>query len=377
MTDDDDIRAILPEMPPPAPKPRDTAIAAALTRFDARSEGNDAQTYKQKSQPALWQKKISRPYTALIAATLLAVTISVPFALQNPGPFAPPAMDGTSPSASAVKVRSQTGHSSEPATKPSLPSPPNETGAVSMDEISAETYDIAQNTVSEKAAQVAAAAPALAAPPAPAPPPPAPPPPPPPPMVPNESPKMGLQRRASSQIAQDSSPAVAIASAAEAYSDEDAVVVTGSRVSRDKSRTRGDWNACTVNDPIQAIARCRKLADKAEKGVRSQAETYLSEGLNYAWSGRLDKAIAAFDAALLVAPNLPAAYLNRGLVYDRLGRTEDAIADLNRAVSYAPRSARSYYNRSVILRKYGDPKRALLDERQAVRLDSRYQQVLK
>ena len=374
MTDDDDIRAILPEMPPPAPKPRDAAIAAALIRFDARSEGNDAQTYKQKSPPASWRNKISRPYAALIAATLVAVTISVPFALQNPGPFAPPAMDGTSPSASAVTAGSETAPPSEPATKPALPSPPNETGSVSKDEMSAETYDIAQNTVSEKAVQAAAAAPALAAPPAPAPPPPAPPP---PPMVANEAPKMGLQRRASSQNAQAPSPAVAIASAAEAYSDEDSVIVTGSRVSRDKSRTRGDWNACTVNDPIQAIARCRKLADKAEKGVRSQAETHLFDGLNYAWSGRLDKAIAAFDAALLVAPNLPAAYLNRGLVYDRLGRTEDAIADLNRAVSYAPRSARSYYNRSVILRKYGDPKRALSDERQAVRLDSRYQQVLK
>ena len=155
------------------------------------------------------------------------------------------------------------------------------------------------------------------------------------------------------------------------------VVVTGTRISKSRPIGRGDWNACTVNDPSQSVSRCRKLADKAAKSVRSEADTHLSDGLKHAWDGDLDQAIASFDAALAIAPDLSVAYLNRGLAHDRQGDSEAAIADLDRAVRLSPKSARIYYNRSVLHRKYGDTRRASADEQQAITLDPRYQAILR
>lgn len=169
----------------------------------------------------------------------------------------------------------------------------------------------------------------------------------------------------------------AIASSDDDARDESAVVVTGTRVSRSRSLERGDWNACTVNDPDRRLGRCRKLADRAPKDLRNQVESYLSDGLQQAWNGEPDGAIAAFEAAIKAAPDLPIAYLNRGLVYDRQGKSAAAIADLNLAVRLSPKSARAYYNRSVLLRKYGEVERARADEQQAVKLDVRYNDIVK
>ncbi|WP_231737084.1 tetratricopeptide repeat protein, partial [Sphingopyxis sp. HXXIV] len=155
------------------------------------------------------------------------------------------------------------------------------------------------------------------------------------------------------------------------------VVVTGTRVAKSVPIGRGDWNACTVNDPSQALPRCRKLAGKAPKAVRRDADTHLADGLKQAWDGNFDQAIAAFGEAIAVAPDLSVAYLNRGLAYDRQGDSEAALADLDRAVQLAPKSARAYYSRSVLLRKYGNPNRASADEQRAIDLDPRYRTILR
>lgn len=187
-----------------------------------------------------------------------------------------------------------------------------------------------------------------------------------------------VQGRTISRTLQDSPVAVSVVSSEEFSRDEGReVVVTGTRVSKSKPVGRGDWNACTVNDPARAPTRCGKLAGKASKVTRSEAEAHLSDGLKQAWSGDLDKAILSFNAAIAVAPDLSVAYLNRGLAHDRQGDSEAALADLDRAVRLSPKSARAYYNRSVLLRKYGDPKRASADEQQAINLDPRYQAILR
>lgn len=187
-----------------------------------------------------------------------------------------------------------------------------------------------------------------------------------------------VQGRALSHTLQETPVAVSVVSSEDYPSrNEGSIVVTGARTPPSKPVRRGDWNACTVNDPNRALSQCRKLADKAAKAVRSQADAHLSEGLKLAWSGDLDQAIAAFGAAIAIAPDLSAAYLNRGLAYDRQGGGAAALADLDRAIRLSPKSARAYYNRSVLLRKYGDPKRAGADEQQAINLDPRYQAILR
>ncbi|MDB5707855.1 MAG: hypothetical protein JWN66_4971, partial [Sphingomonas bacterium] len=173
-------------------------------------------------------------------------------------------------------------------------------------------------------------------------------------------------------------PAMAEARMAAAEDREDsAIVVTGSRVARLSRNLRGDWNACTVNDPNRSLAGCRNLVDPAATGPAGRAAARLADGLSLAWRGDNDGAIAAFDQAIALQPRLAFAWLNRGLAHERLGDLDRAIADLDRAVRYAPGAARGYYNRSLLLRQRGDTRRARADQSRAVDLDLRYGAVVR
>jgi len=353
VTGDDDIRAILPELPPPAPKPRETAIRAALARFD----GMPVPMQKPQSEWALWWAKLNRPQVGLISAAVVVAAISLPFALQKPVPGSPVTAEQASPRAQGATSSNGQRASSRPTPIPTLEPPPEELNAVAGNQPISQPKN---SSLAESPIGIAQAAPAV--PPSPA-------------MRVDESAAIVVQGRAVTQNLQDI-PLAASAVSSETFSrDESAIVVTSARKAAARPVPRGDWNACTVNDPGRTLARCQKLARNAANSVRSQAESYLSDGLKNAWDGQLEKAIEAFDAAIEVSPDLSEAYLNRGLVYDQQGNGEAAIADLNLAVRFSPRSARVYYNRSVLLKKYGKLKRAQADEQRAIKLDARYEAI--
>ena len=149
------------------------------------------------------------------------------------------------------------------------------------------------------------------------------------------------------------------------------IVVTGTRVA---APSRGDWNACTVDDPGRSLDACRKRLARAAKG---EAAARLAAGIGHAWAGETDSAIADFDRAIAAAPTSAAAYLNRGLAWRRSGDLGRALADLDRAVKYGPGEARNYYNRSLILRQQGAAGRARRDEERAIELDPAYAEVVR
>jgi tetratricopeptide (TPR) repeat protein len=152
---------------------------------------------------------------------------------------------------------------------------------------------------------------------------------------------------------------------------QNAIAVTGTRVrAPNLAARRGDWNACTVDDPAGSLSACRKAVARAVKGAAAQAD--LAEGLSRAWQGDTDAAIAALGRAIAAAPKSAFAYLNRGLAYRGSGDLDRALADLDRAVKYAPSEARTYYNRSVVLRERGAVARARRDEERAAELDPVY-----
>jgi tetratricopeptide (TPR) repeat protein len=163
-------------------------------------------------------------------------------------------------------------------------------------------------------------------------------------------------------------------SAALANDDSD-IVVTGTAMRRPVRR--GDWDSCTVNDPLRRLNGCKRLVDPGAKGPAGRAGARVADGLSLAWQGNLDGAIGAFDQAIELQPHLAFAYLNRGLVRQRQGDIDGAIADLDQAVRYAPTAARGYYQRSVMLRERGDTRRAERDEERAIALDPDYDAVVK
>jgi tetratricopeptide (TPR) repeat protein len=159
--------------------------------------------------------------------------------------------------------------------------------------------------------------------------------------------------------------------------DDSSFIVTGSRRSRVRRVERGDWNACTVNDPRQRLTACKWIVDPAAKGVAGVAAARIADGLIQAWQGNNSEAIDKFDQAIATDPRSAFAHLNRGLAYANSGDLDRAIADLDQAVRYEPRDARGYYNRSVLLRQRGDIRRARIDEGRAVDLDPSYSDVVR
>ncbi|AJA08125.1 hypothetical protein SKP52_06000 [Sphingopyxis fribergensis] len=347
MTGDDDLHSLLPDPPPPAPKRREAAIADALARFD----GTSVAEHRPRRDGTAWWKSLRGPQAGLFATAALVAAISLPFAWTTLNPAAP-AADEQVPPSSREKERIVARDIVDAPAAVSIATPPSaEADRVEPNIAAPPAAPAAPPAKRVELAQAETAAPTAVA------------------AKAEEAAPIVVQGRAYAPPLQDTPSAVSAISADRA--SENDVVVTGTRIS--KPPRRGDWNACTVNDPSRTLSKCKRLANKGAKDVREQADAHLSEGLKHAWKGDLDEAIVAFDQAIAVAPDLSVAYLNRGLAYDRQGESTRAIADLDRAIRHAPQSARAYYNRSLLLRKQGEVRRADVDERRAVSLDNRYQ----
>ncbi|RYD45319.1 MAG: tetratricopeptide repeat protein [Sphingomonadales bacterium] len=348
MTGDDDLKAFLPEAPPPAPKRREAAIADALARLD----GSPAPKVAPRPATVSWWNDLRRPQAGLLATAALVAAISLPFAWTSLGPNAP-AADEQVGGETGETVQTVADKKVEVPAPVAIAAPPISENSRAAPQLAAALPAVAAPAA--KPVELAEAAPAAPAPKA------------------EEREAIIVSAQRTARAVQDSPSAVSVISSGDAA--EDSVVVTGTRIAGRGAPRRGDWNACTVTDPSRALSRCKKLANRGAKEVRTQADAHLAAGLERAWEGDLDGAITAFDEAIAAAPDLSVAYLNRGLTYDRQGESARAIADLDRAVRHAPQSARAYYNRSLLLRKQGDTKRADADEQRAINLDARYQAI--
>jgi len=356
MAADDDIARSLPEPPPPRPARRDLAIEAALRRFD----GDAAASAPPSRQPAdgAWWTRIGRPQAgALVAAGLVAI-LALPFAWTSfepsGGGAAGPAAPDSTASAENYATAESASDETESAAYAPVAEPPRTEGAAPAPPAAAAAAD----SVASK---------------------------------PLEAPARAPVRRAAREPAPAALPAATAATAAVAREAESSVIVTGARISAPPAEAaapprlaaaraapaafwsaRGDWNACTVDDPKRSLAACRGLVDAGAKGASGRAAAHVTDGLARAWSGDYDGAIAGFDRAIAAAPGSASAWLNRGLVRRRKGETDAALADLDRAVRLAPASARAHYNRALLLRQRGDLSRARADEARAAALDPRY-----
>jgi hypothetical protein len=358
---DDDIAAALPKAPSPAPARRAAAIAEAMRRFDGGWEAlSSVPGGRTSAAPAPWRSRFNRPQAGALAGALLVALVALPLAwsslpdqaregggkrTQSPDPasIAAPAAGPASPSADPAPDLAEP-VLANPATPPAPAGRP----------VSASTDEPAADPPGGRSGIAVARSPA--------------------------------EQRDSDLPA----PAPAAADAEE-------IVVTGSRIRNPdlgsplavtsiggeefdragKADRRGDWNACTIDDPRRDLRACRSDVASVARGASGKASAPLAEGLSNAWKGDLEAAVAAFDRAIQLAPRSAAAHLNRGLARRRLGDGDRALADLNRAVTYAPQSARVYYHRSLLLRERGEARRALADERRAVELDADYAELVR
>lgn len=340
MATEPDLSALLPPSPPPRPDRREASIATAMRRFDGETTVAPPPTSKPR------RGLLGLPQFGVLAAAALVAVIGLPLWLagENRSPSPTHEVATSRP----VELPASADLAAEPLADAAASRAP---GIVASPTAPADTSvpqalppPPAERRLGEVAADMAAAPPLTALAPAPPPPPP---------------------------------PAPALAAAEEANVAGD-IVVTGSRVMgraakaqqrlEQRSAKPGDWNACTVDDPRQDLAACRKTA----AGAPGQAAALVGDGLTRAWQDDNDGAIAAFDRALAASPKSAAAWLNRGLAHARDGDDTGALADLDKAVRYAPNDPRGWFQRSLILRRLGKTAQADADAGRAAELDARY-----
>ncbi len=79
-------------------------------------------------------------------------------------------------------------------------------------------------------------------------------------------------------------------------------------------------------------------------------------------------AMALYDQAVAVAPNLARAHMNRGNVLAKIGRLDEAISVYRHALSLDPNSAGAHFNLGNVLATIGRPEEALREYEQTIAL---------
>jgi tetratricopeptide (TPR) repeat protein len=77
------------------------------------------------------------------------------------------------------------------------------------------------------------------------------------------------------------------------------------------------------------------------------AEEWYNQGLGKLVTGEYDAALACFQLALAVNPDLHEAWNNRGIALDYLGRWEEAIASYDQALNFKPDKDKAWNNRGI------------------------------
>ena len=119
----------------------------------------------------------------------------------------------------------------------------------------------------------------------------------------------------------------------------------------------------------------------------AQAELYLTQMLEIASDNpailsnrgnirlsqnKLDEALADYNKAVELSPNVTDPYLNRGIAWEALGMWQKAIADYDLVLELDPNDAEAYNNRGNAKSGLGDWQGAIADFQKAFELDPKY-----
>jgi CHAT domain-containing protein/tetratricopeptide (TPR) repeat protein len=101
-----------------------------------------------------------------------------------------------------------------------------------------------------------------------------------------------------------------------------------------------------------------KVSESGEK-EKDEAEVWFARGNAQGNLGQYEEAIASYNEAIRLRPDLPEAYNNRGLAQGNLGQDEEAIASYNEAIRLRPDFPDAYLNRGVAQRNLGQHEEAI------------------
>src|SRR3954468_14541336 len=149
-----------------------------------------------------------------------------------------------------------------------------------------------------------------------------------------------------------------------------AVVVNLSSSNPASAVNRRDWTDCNQTaEPDRSIVACTKILDDQAETSKNHAGAYLGRGRAYSAKREFDRAIADYNEAISLEPEIAQPYLSRGIAYQAQHEFDQAIADYEQALRINPNSAAAYNNRGNVYRDKGDLDRAIADYDQAIKLN--------
>ena len=125
----------------------------------------------------------------------------------------------------------------------------------------------------------------------------------------------------------------------------------------------------TPNPPLSIVILMHTKCLEQNLSPQIQLIVYNNRGIARNDKGDLDGAIADFNKAISINPNISEVYNNRGNARNDKGDLDGAIADFNTAISIDPTLASAYAGRSFAYKAQGDQVKANADLKKAQELD--------
>jgi tetratricopeptide (TPR) repeat protein len=133
-----------------------------------------------------------------------------------------------------------------------------------------------------------------------------------------------------------------------------------------------DREICDKGTGEAAVAACGRAIASGQYSGADLAKLHTNRGVEYKRQGKLDAAIADYDAAIGLNPADQFAYNNRANAWRDKGDLARAIADYGEAVRVDPGYTAAYVNRGLVHERVGDIARARADYERAVALPPKY-----
>jgi tetratricopeptide (TPR) repeat protein len=104
---------------------------------------------------------------------------------------------------------------------------------------------------------------------------------------------------------------------------------------------------------IQTLVNQFNQLTAANQEAIDEAESWFNQGFQQDQAGDLDGAIASYDRAVEIKPDLYEAWFNQGNVFSKLERFEEAIASYDKAIEIKPNFQEAWHNRGNALSNLG------------------------
>jgi len=129
---------------------------------------------------------------------------------------------------------------------------------------------------------------------------------------------------------------------------------------------------CGDSNPDLAIGNCTAVIQSGQVSDASLAMAFNNRGVAYGKNSKYDLAIADYNEAIRLKPDLAMAFNNRGAAQDSLGKLDFALADYNQAISLKPDYFDAFNNRGIAYGKKDQINLAIADFNEAIRIKPDY-----